>query len=40
MHATLLIDGQGKVRFQRIGPEPFLDVDFLKAEAARMDRLP
>jgi len=36
MHGTFLIDGNGAVRFQRIGPEPFLDVDFLKAEAARI----
>ena len=35
MHATFLIDARGDVRFQRIGPEPFLDVEFLKAEAKR-----
>ena len=36
MHGTFLIDAKGDVRFQRIGPEPFLDVDFLKAEAKRL----
>ena len=33
LHGTFLIDAQGNVRFQRISAEPFLDVDFLKAEA-------
>jgi peroxiredoxin len=39
LHATFLIDAQGKVRFQRISADPFLDVDFLKTEAARATRL-
>ncbi len=39
MHGTFLIDSRGGVRFQRVGPEPFLDVEFLKAEAARISRL-
>ena len=39
LHATFLIDAQGNVRFQRISAEPFLDVDFLKTEAARVNRL-
>ncbi len=39
MHGTFLIDAQGNVRFQRIGAEPFLDVNFLKEEAARINRI-
>ena len=39
LHGTILIDGGGKVRFQRIGPEPFLEVDFVKGEALRVQRL-
>lgn len=36
LHGTFLIDPKGGVRFQRIGAEPFLDVDFLKTEASRI----
>lgn len=39
LHGTFLIDRQGRVRYQRIGPDPFLDVDFIKEEAARVNRL-
>jgi peroxiredoxin len=39
LHGTFLIDAQGNVRFQRISADPFLDVEFIKAEAARVDRL-
>ena len=39
MHGTYLIDKAGGMRFHRIGPEPFLDVEFLKAEAERVGRL-
>ena len=39
LHGTFLIDAKGLVRFQRISAEPFLDVDFIKTEAARMNRL-
>ena len=39
LHGTFLIDGQGNIRFQRISAEPFLDVDFIKTEAARVARL-
>ena len=39
MHGTFLIDAEGGVRFQRISAEPFLDVEFIKAEAARANRL-
>ena len=36
---TFLIDKRGEVRFQRISADPFLDVDFLKAEAARVNKM-
>ena len=39
LHGTVLIDARGDVRFQRISAEPFLDVDFVKLEAARVNRL-
>jgi peroxiredoxin len=39
VHGTFLIDAQGAVRFQRISADPFLDIDFLKNEAARVNRL-
>ena len=39
LHATFLIDPRGDVRFQRISADPFLDVEFLKAEAARVAKL-
>jgi peroxiredoxin/tetratricopeptide (TPR) repeat protein len=39
LHSTFLIDRRGDVRFQRIAADPFLDVDFLKGEAERIDRM-
>ena len=36
LHATVLIDGQGKIRWHDIGPEPFMNVDFLLQEAKRL----
>ena len=39
MHGTFLIDAHGKVRYQKISPDPFLDVEFLKSEAERVNRL-
>jgi peroxiredoxin/tetratricopeptide (TPR) repeat protein len=39
LHGTFLIDTQGNVRFQRISADPFLDVEFIKAEAARLNRM-
>ncbi len=36
MHGTFLVDAKGDVRFQRVGAEPFLDVEFLKGEAKRL----
>ena len=37
--ACFLIDTEGNVRFQRISAEPFLDVEFIRAEAARVNRI-
>ena len=39
LHGTFLIDAQGNVRFQRISADPFLDVEFIKAEAGRINRI-
>ena len=39
LHGTFLIDAQGNVRFQRISADPFLEVEFIKAEAARVNRI-
>ena len=36
LHGTFLIDGQGLVRWQDIGFEPFGDVDFLLKESQRL----
>ena len=35
LHATYLIDGEGRIRWHDIGPEPFQSVDFLLKEAQR-----
>ena len=40
LHGTFLIDGQGLVRWQDIGHEPFKNVDFLLQEAQRLMALP
>jgi alkyl hydroperoxide reductase subunit AhpC len=39
LHATFLIDAQGNVRYQRISADPFLDVEFIKTEAGRINRM-
>jgi peroxiredoxin len=39
LHGTILIDTQGNVRFQRISADPFLDVEFVKSEAERVNRI-
>jgi peroxiredoxin len=39
LHGVFLIDKQGMVRFQRISADPFLDVEFLKGEAVRINKL-
>ena len=39
LHGTFLIDAEGNVRFQRVSADPFLDVEFIKTEAARVNRI-
>lgn len=39
LHGTFLIDQFGRVRFSRISAEPFLDVAFIREEAARVRKL-
>ena len=39
LHGTILIDAQGNVRFQRVSADPFLDVEFIKTEAVRVNRM-
>jgi peroxiredoxin len=36
MHGTFLVDGAGLIRWQDIGPEPFMDHRFLLTEAKRL----
>ena len=36
LHATYLIDAAGKTRWHDLGPEPFMDVNFLLAESKRL----
>lgn len=40
LHATVLIDGQGRVRWQNISAEPFMDAQFLLEEAKRLLAMP
>ena len=39
LHGTFLVDRRGDVRYQKVAAEPFLDVEFLKGEIRRVDRL-
>jgi peroxiredoxin len=39
LHGAFLVDARGQVRFQRISADPFLDVEFLKVELARVNRM-
>ncbi len=39
LHGCFLIDPEGNVRYQQISAEPFLEVEFIKAEAARVNGL-
>jgi peroxiredoxin len=39
LHGTFLIDVEGNVRFQRISADPFLEVEFIRAEAERVNRI-
>lgn len=36
LHGTFLIDGAGRIRWRDIGPEPFMDPDFVLNEADRL----
>jgi len=36
LHATVLVDGAGKVRWLDVGPDPFADAKFLLGEAKRL----
>ena len=40
LHGTFLIDTAGKIRYLRVSAEPLLDVEFIKAEVGRINRLP
>jgi len=40
LHGTFLIDGQGMIRWQDISYQPFMDADFLLAEAQRLLKQP
>jgi len=40
LHGTFLIDGQGRVRWQDISYEPFMDAEFLLREGRRLLALP
>lgn len=40
LHATVLVDGAGLVRWIDVGAEPFMDVKFLLAESKRLLSLP
>lgn len=40
LHGTFLLDPRGRVLWQDIGYEPFLDVDFIFQESQRLLRLP
>ncbi len=36
LHGTYIVDADGKVRWQDIGPDPFMELDFLLQEAKRL----
>ena len=40
LHATILLDGKGRVRWARVGGDPFTDIDFLLQEIDRAGKLP
>jgi peroxiredoxin len=39
LHGLFIIDANGMVRFQRMSPDPFMDVEFVKTESARVQNL-
>jgi peroxiredoxin len=40
LHGTFFIDGAGLVRWQDVGPEPFMDLKFVLGEAKRLLAMP
>jgi peroxiredoxin len=40
LHGTILVDGQGRIRWQDIGHQPFMDVGFVLRESKRLLQLP
>ena len=38
LHSTILIDGNGKIRWKRTGGDPFMHIDYLLREVARIPR--
>lgn len=36
LHGTFLVDGAGRIRWQDIGPEPFMELDWLLGECKRL----
>ena len=40
LHGTFLVDGSGRVRWQDVSYEPFMDWEFLLEEAQRLLALP
>ena len=40
LHGTFLVDPSGKIRWADVSVDPFMDVDFLLAECARLAALP
>jgi peroxiredoxin len=39
LHGTFLIDAQGNVRYQRVSADPFLEVEFIRTEVERVNRI-
>jgi len=40
LHATFVVDGAGRVRWQDISFEPFMDANFVLTEGQRLIALP
>ena len=38
LHSTILIDGEGRIRWARTGGDPFMDIDFLLTEIDRVSK--
>lgn len=39
LHGTIFVDGKGRIRWQDIGHEPFMDADFVLRETKRLTRM-